>query len=168
MPFFEEIPLVHNIAAVAANNCCIPVVSPACCRLWLDILGHKGDLVEGLDLVGKLLWVFKFVLLFDLHLQSDFNGLLDLVNQTEHVQFHQFLLLVLEQGLVVPIDFLVGSNLNRQKQLKYCFPRSVIGEFKGFSILGLGMVGEKIELAVRLVVQCAGDSFASVVLMINL
>ena len=92
----------------------------------LIVLLTEDGVSKGLYLVVKLLWVFKFIVLLDLHFHVIFNVLLDLVN--------------IKQGLVVPINFLVGSNLNPQRQLNYSFLLSCIGEFKGFSILGLGMV----------------------------
>ena len=87
---------------------------------WIKLSGFLGSMLgqlvvvlaedgvlNGLDLVGKQLGIFEFILLLNLHVHEDFNALLDLVNQTEPVQVHQFPLLVLEQRLVVPIDFFV-------------------------------------------------------------
>jgi len=93
-----------------------------------------------------------FILLLHFHIHKNFNGTLDVVDQSKPVEVAHLLLLLLEEVFVVVVDFFVRPNLHRQVQLENSLFERLVTELKFAALLQDLVMGKQIKVPSVLVV----------------
>ena len=55
--------------------------------------------------------------------------------------------LLLEEFLVVAVDFFIRSDFDTEKQLKYSLTKCLVGQNHGFTFFQKGVMTEQVEIA---------------------